>query len=46
MDDLDEYQEWLYLTWGYGSEATYLTRDTNQEVTRLVGYSLVGIPRG
>lgn len=23
MDELDEYQEWLYMTWGFGSEATY-----------------------
>lgn len=26
MDEMDEYQEWLHLTWGFGSEATYLTR--------------------
>lgn len=26
MDEMDEYQEWLYMTWGFGSEATYLTR--------------------
>jgi len=41
MDEMDEYQEWLFLTWGYGSDATYLTkgllrmRDTNQGVYRV-----------
>lgn len=48
MDEMDEYQEWLFLTWGYGSDATYLTkgllrmRDTNQGVTHQEGYLLVG----
>lgn len=34
MDEMDEYQEWLYLTWGFGMESGKMTLSKHERNQR------------